>query len=585
MSEALKVLQKYWNYTNFRTEQNKVIKEVLSGKDVIALLPTGGGKSICYQVPALLTEGTSIVVSPLIALMEDQVEQLRSRGISAERLHSGLTQQSISRILDNALVGQVKILYVAPERLLQDQFLSICKQLDIGLIAIDEAHCISQWGHDFRPSYLEISNFLAELKSPQVIAVTATATERVIEEINSNLQLKKSIIMRASFKRSNIAISVTFTEDKINQLQQLLKGIKSKSLIYVRSRRQVQMISKILRSQNVAATYFHAGLSYKEKKKRQEDFKSGKTQIIAATNAFGMGIDVSDISLVVHYDMPPSVEEYYQEIGRAGRNGSDSRAVLLVSNEDVNFKTLKANQDFPTFDVMKLFYHKLFVHYDIVPHEGEGVRRNINIDELVEEDKWNYNLIRACLQRWENLSQIELIEEHRQSLLVKMSMSPRDARGLEFQLGKTYNLLAHLMRSYENIFDQWVTLDLKKMSLQFKVEESYILQKLNVLKRNGAIKIFTQELGTQVSFKANRRPTKDLNSFKQQYNDLQSMHQARWQGMIEMLGAEECRMKYILEYFNEENHDNCGICDLCTGSDDSYKRERLLEEQRRINES
>ena len=584
MAEALKVLQKYWNYTNFRTDQNKVIQEVLKGTDVIALLPTGGGKSICYQVPAILHEGTTIVVSPLIALMEDQVEQLRSRGISAERLHSGLTKQNISRILDNALMGEVKILYVAPERLLQDQFLGICKQLDISLVAIDEAHCISQWGHDFRPSYLQISEFISELHSPQVIAVTATATARVIQEIQEHLNIAKAAVMRSSFERSNIALSVSFVEDKIRNLQLLLQKQKGKALIYVRSRRQVQMISKILKTHGLSSTYFHAGLSYKDKKKRQDDFKNGKIQVIVATNAFGMGIDVSDISLVIHYDMPPSVEEYYQEVGRAGRNGQDSRAVLLVSNEDLNFKSLKASQDFPPFKIMKLFYHKLFVHYDIVPHEGEGMKRDLDIDALVEIDKWNYNLIRACLVRWENLGQLELLEENRQSLLVKMNMSPRDARGLEYQLGKTYNLLAHLMRSHESIFDKWVTLDLKKMSSQFKVEESYITQKLNVLKRNGAIKLFMQELGTQIRFKVNRKPAKELDAFSTQYADLQSMHQSRWQGMIDILGAEECRMKHILRYFNEEGHDDCGRCDNCTGSGDAYKREQLLEEQRRINE-
>jgi len=586
MTEALEALQKYWNYADFRTDQKKVIECLAQGHDVIALLPTGGGKSLCYQVPALINEGLTLVVSPLIALMEDQVQSLRAKGIAAERIHSGLRNIDIDRILGNVVLGKVKLLYVAPERLCQEQFVAFCRRRRIDLVAVDEAHCISQWGHDFRPSYLSIHEFLQSVGNPQLIALTATATAQVIKEVKASLRIPSAVIIKASFQRANIGVSIQATEDKIGQLEKLITTHDSKTIIYVRSRRQVQMIAKILRGQGVAATYFHAGLPYKLKKIRQEKFKIGDVSVVVATNAFGMGIDISDIGMIIHYDIPPSIEEYYQEIGRAGRDGSDSHAIVLVSEDDLNFKSRRMIDDFPAFDVLKEFYHRLHVNYNIPPLDGEGQLRDLSIDLLTNSKQWNYNLVNSCLHKWQSLGQIDLIEEDKNLMLVKMNCSPREARDFEAKLGKTYNLLDHLMRSHEGIFDQWVTIDTERMSSRFKVQEEYLITKLNTLRQAGALKLFTQESGTKIRFKNNRWLNRDLEQFRSMYDQLKTMHQDRWNNIRELLGEKNCRMQYILNYFDEPGIQECGRCDNC--SDEGKNNSSIdnkISEQRRINEA
>ncbi|MCL4117452.1 UNVERIFIED_CONTAM: hypothetical protein GTU68_034410 [Idotea baltica] len=584
MDDAVSALRKYWKYSNFRAPQSRVLKKLLEGHNVVGLLPTGGGKSLCYQIPALLRPNLTLVISPLIALMEDQVAALKRRGISAERVHSGLSADQIDRILDNVNYGVVKLLYVSPERLSQPLFISRIKNVTVDLLAIDEAHCISQWGHDFRPSYLDIGGFREEIGSPQTIALTATATLNVLSEIKKYLAISEAKVVRDSFKRSNISIRMTASEDKVGAIVSTMKSTNAKCIIYARSRRVVQMLASTLRSQGVNAAHYHAGVSYKAKKKKQEDFISGKLQVVAATNAFGMGIDISDIRQVIHYDLPPSIEEYFQEIGRAGRDGQDSIALALISKDDLDFKSSIIRTSFQPFPDLCTIYGLVHVLGGINLNEGELSIRDLDIDLVSEKSKLPFNNVRAIIKAWQYLGVFEILEEDKPRTLIKMKMSPRDTRGLEKRLGKAYRLLSDLMRSFEQIFDNWVEIDTLAMSKSYKVEESYLMTRLRFLQKEGAIRIYIQDAGEKILFKKNRVSQKYLKDYQPKYVQLKLRHEKRWDSMLKLVESTECRMKYILQYFGEVEVKPCGQCDNCFKESEQNRANLLIEKQRDINE-
>jgi len=584
MDDAVSALRKYWKYSNFRAPQSRVLKKLFEGDDVIGLLPTGGGKSLCYQIPALIQPNLTLVISPLIALMEDQVAALKARGISAERIHSGLSPDQIDRILDNVIYSDVKLLYVSPERLSQPLFITRINNVKIDLLAIDEAHCISQWGHDFRPSYLDIGRFREEIGNPHTIALTATATLNVLSEIKKYLCIPNASVVRDSFKRSNISIRMLPSEDKVGAIANAVQSDKSKSIIYARSRRVVQMVASTLRSQGINAAYYHAGVSYKAKKKRQKEFISGKLQVVAATNAFGMGIDISDIRQVLHYDLPPSIEEYFQEIGRAGRDGKDSIALALISNDDLDFKSSIIQSSFQPFSDMCMIYGLVHVLGGINLNEGELSIRDLDIDLVSEKSKLPYNHVRSIIKAWQYLGVFELLEEDKPRTLIKMTVSPRDARGLEKRLGKAYKLLSDLMRSFEQIFDHWIEIDTQSMAKNYKVEESYLLTRLKYLQKEGALRVFVQNAGEKILFKNNRVSQKFLKDYQPKYAQLKLRHEKRWASMLQLVESTECRMQYILQYFGEEEVQPCGFCDNCLKKSGSEKGNLLIEQQRDINE-
>lgn len=564
LNDAQKALQKYWNFSDFRTQQRKVLEAVLSGKDVIALLATGGGKSLCYQVPALLYDGITIVISPLISLMEDQVMALKARGIKAEAIHSGHTYATIDRIMDNCLFGDIKLLYVSPERLMHDIFQERVQKLQVDLIAIDEAHCISQWGHDFRPSYLKISEVLLGRRNTQIIALTATATPTVIDEIRAQLPSRDLTLIKDTFLRDNLSIRLHQSEDKVGDILELLKST-DKALIYARSRRNVQMISKTLINHEFDSGYYHAGLTYKEKKRIQEKYKSGKLDIVVATNAFGMGIDVADIRHVIHYDIPPSIEEYYQEIGRAGRDGAESRATLLLSKNNISYAKRRVEEAYPAFEQAKKFYKSLHVFYQIGLGEGTGIIKPLDIDMLSHQLGLSKREVSHLIGLWQKIGVIETSDQHKASTYIKIQRSPAELREEQERNEQYLSVLDYLMRNYEYLFDGWLRLDIEKDLRRLRVSKQRYDIILEELLHHGIIKLYRLAAGRMISFTADRLSMRYLDDFEAKYRVLKERAEQRWRGVEQLLDTKRCRMSTILDYFDEKNTVVCNKCDICLG--------------------
>ena len=582
IEDASKALQKYWNYPKFREKQGAVISEISKGQDVIALLPTGGGKSICYQVPALLLEGMTIVISPLISLMEDQVQALKSRGIKADAIHSGHTYSSIDRILDNCIYGNTRILYVSPERLSQVLFLERIRQVKVSMVAVDEAHCVSQWGHDFRPAYLKIKSFLEETRPRIVLSLTATATRKVLDELSQQLYNEPPILIRQSFLRSNIAIELRQTENKINQTIDLCRG-GLKTIIYVRSRRKVEMIAKTLANHNIPSAYYHAGISFKRKQEIQNQFTKGMLRTVVATNAFGMGIDVPDIRTVIHMDIPPSVEEYYQEIGRAGRDGLPSKAVFIIGKDDIQFSKRQLTANFPKLELLHKIYKYVHVHYSIGVREGQGQTKSLKIKELSTKFGYSNRVLLKSLTLWQKLGAWQILDDDRDRYYLKFNISPKEARQ-SFKAGSMdQKIIDHIMRHYEQVFSGWVELKLKRDSNKLAISESVLLEKIGELRNRNHIKFFQLEAGLKLCFLQDRQSTKELAAYDQTYHFLKKMSTQRWEGMNGFIQTDECRMVDILKYFDEEDSEPCSQCDNCMSYLGESKPD-YIRLQRQINE-
>lgn len=578
--QAQEALQKYWNYSDFRPLQKEVIEHVGHRHNTIALLPTGGGKSMCYQVPALLFEGLTIVVSPLISLMEDQVTSLKDLGIKADAIHSGLSHKNIDRILDNCKYGGTKMLYVSPERLMTELFITRMKQMNIAVLAVDEAHCISQWGHDFRPSYLKIRNFIDEVKPGQITALTATATPSVLEEIKEHLGIHNAALVSGSFARENLGITVLETEDKVGACFQLSKE-KAKTIIYVRSRRKVQMIAKTLQGHKISAAYYHAGLNYKLKKEIQKDFKAGKYQVIVATNAFGMGIDVSDIRQVVHFDLPPSLEDYYQEIGRAGRDGQPSKAVLLFAKDDLKYSKKRATESFPDFELAKKFLKLIYIYYQINVTDGIGITRSFDFKKIAELGSVGQKDVVLNAQLWEKLGLFDINEDNQRRIFIKANLSPREMR---YEAGQNMQGdLNYMMRHFENFFDGWTQIDVARESRHLNKSPSEVIDLLDLFKARKIISKFVLEPGKRITFLEDRISSKNLDIFKKKYHFLKKMSEERWASIEAFVNNDSCKMVTILKYFGEEKATTCGLCDPCLGIKNQQGRQ--VADQRSINES
>ena len=580
---ALKTLQKYWNYPNFRAKQQEVIDALSTGQNVIALLPTGGGKSICYQVPALAQEGVTVVISPLISLMEDQVSALKALKIKAEAIHSGHTYGNIDRILDNCIYGDIKLLYVSPERLQHDLFKERIKKIQVNLVAIDEAHCISQWGHDFRPSYLEIRTFLDEIKPSQIIALTATATDQVLRELEELLFAKAPVVVKGSFVRDNIGIEFRDTEDKVGTIADICKT-PLKTIIYVRSRRRVQMIAQVLTNHKFRAAYYHAGLTYKEKRDIQSKFKKNELDIVVATNAFGMGIDIANVQRVIHYDIPPSVEEYYQEIGRAGRDGSDSKAILMLSKDNLKFSRKKLTEDFPEFENAKKIYKSVHVFYNVGIHEGIGISKPCKPKMISEAIGLGPRKLMNGLKLWQRLGAWELSYDSRPRIYCNIVMTPQELRKEENRHKGLYPIMDYFMRQYEHLFEGWIQLDLDKDRRRLKLPLSEYKDALDELAEHGIVKLYKLQPGQMISFIQDRVSNKYLSPFKLKYDALKKMSHDRWRGVEQLIQTKECRMNSILKYFNETPSEVCGSCDNCLSNGVKHYGKSVISNQQALNE-
>lgn len=564
IEQALVNLQTFWGHESFRPKQRETISHLLTQeRPVIALLPTGGGKSLCYQVPATLFEGVSIVISPLISLMEDQVSGLKAVGVSCECIHSGLNAKSIDRILENCRLGHIKLLYVSPERLLTDIFRDRIAQCKVSLIAIDEAHCISQWGHDFRPAYLNIIEFIKTAPKAKIIALTASATQIVLNEIMAVLQIEDAIIVKDSFRRDNIALSISKVSDKLKSVRLLCQELSdTKIIVYCRSRRTVQLIAKVLQNVQIQAEYFHAGLNYRNKQKIQKRFKKGQIRVIVATNAFGMGIDVKDIGAVIHYGIPPSLEEYYQEIGRAGRDGRSARADLFYDTNDVNYLQNTIDVEFPDFTWLSNMYKRLHVSFQLAI--GEGAGRSFPYDVTALSAKMNisgkdlYGVIKAI----SILGYIQIVEEINDKDFVKFSVDARSIR--DAHLTPTLDLISSdLMRSYDNAWEDWTQLDVEHIAKRLDFVVLEYRASLDKLRRMGLIKYYHISPGARLQWLDNRISTQDFLLAKRKYLNQKERRQIRTDGIIAFVLTDKCRVKVMLEYFGETLNGVCYKCDHC----------------------
>ncbi|RYZ24638.1 MAG: ATP-dependent DNA helicase RecQ, partial [Chitinophagaceae bacterium] len=518
MQDIHSILENYWGYEAFRPQQEEIIQSVLGSQDTLALLPTGGGKSICYQVPALAQDGICIVVSPLIALMKDQVENLRKRGIGALVIYSGMQRKDIIRTLENARQDYFKFLYVSPERLETSLFKEYLPALNVNLIAVDEAHCISQWGYDFRPSYLKIAALREELPDVPVLAVTASATEAVQKDICEKLQFQKPAVFRQTFERKNLSYSVFQVDAKATKLVDIVKKVQGSGIIYCKSRKRTTEVASLLQMHGISANFYHAGLSSEERSKRQQDWIENKTRIIVCTNAFGMGIDKPDVRTVVHMDAPDCLENYYQEAGRCGRDGKKAYAVLLYDGRDVDdLETLHVNR-YPSFEIIKQVYDGLVNFLQIPVNDGQDKVYSFRFDEFVRNFKLNVHQALSALQALETDGWIEYNEKNFTPSTLGFTTSKKVLYDFYEQHPEFEEILTALLRTYEGIFDFPVFISEALLVKLMRLEEKQIKELLLKITGFGIIQYTPQNDAPQIVFRKNRVATHDLRINLAAYN-------------------------------------------------------------------
>lgn len=567
MSSPLEILQKYWNHSEFRNSQEAIIKAVLSSKDVIALLPTGGGKSVCFQIPALLNDGLCIVISPLIALMEDQVSGLLAKGIKAVALTSSLTQNDIVAIFDNLQFGNYKFLYLSPERLSSEFIQEKIGQLPVNLIAVDEAHCISEWGHDFRPSYRNIHKIKQLHPNTPTIALTASATAKVVEDIANNLELTNVSIFKESLKRTNLAYKLTKTEDVFFALKQLLSKHKTPTIIYTSSRKAAKNTSLFLNANGFNSTFYHGGLTFNEKKEAYNNWLNEKTSIMVATNAFGMGIDKENVSTIIHTNLPYSLENYMQEAGRAGRNGTEAMSVIMYNEAiEFDFKN-RFEKGQTTIDFITEVYVKLNQHFQVSLSETPFTSFPFNFQEFCE--KYGLSKLRTynAIQQLKNQEIIALDEQFNRKSEVTFKASHIEVLTYCEKHIKFNNLIKLLLRSYGGIFDDLKKIDEYQLAQKLGLTSSQIIQQLENIEKDGFI-IYTPITDTSfIRFLVPRDDKRTINRVAKSIKEHQKIKLDKAKAVIKYIhNSKQCRSNLLLSYFNEYTTEKCGICDICTST-------------------
>jgi ATP-dependent DNA helicase RecQ len=577
MPKSLEILQKYWKHDQFRSLQKEIIDSVLNGQDTFALLPTGGGKSICFQVPALMKEGICLVISPLVALIKDQVQNLQSRDIKAIALTGGLKSNEISVLLDNCQYGNYKFIYLSPERLQTDWILDRIKQLPISMIAIDEAHCVSQWGHDFRPSYLKISNLKTHFSKIPFIALTASATKRVQEDVILQLGLKKVAIFKKSFKRKNIAYFVTVAEDKLFKMEQILRKNTEPSIIYVRNRKSCLDISSQLHSMGFQATYYHGGLSAKEKERNMELWISEKVQVIVATNAFGMGIDKANVKTVIHIQLPENIENYYQEAGRAGRNEEKAYAVLLTSSYD----KLNVENQFISVLPDKEFLNNMFVklcnYFQIAYGEGIEEQFTFNLNQFCS--KYQFPIIKTynALQFLDRQGIVSLSQEFSEKVTVQFIIPSKEVIRYMSLNTKEEPIILALLRTYPGIHEVPAAINLTLIAKKAETTENKVSTLLLQLAEKGLIEYHAKSNDTSILFNVIREDERTINSISKNLEIQNKLKRQQLNSVIEYVNdVKNCKSKLILNYFEEESNENCGICSYCISTTNVQNQEEDL---------
>jgi ATP-dependent DNA helicase RecQ len=558
------ILKRYWGYEAFRPQQEEIIQSILAGNDTLALLPTGGGKSICYQVPALAQDGICIVVSPLIALMKDQVENLKKRGIGALLIYSGMSRKDIIRTLENARQEYFKFLYVSPERLETSLFKEYLPALTINLIAVDEAHCVSQWGYDFRPSYLRIAALREELPDVPVLAVTASATEAVQKDICERLAAAPGWkVFRQSFERKNISYSVFKIDGKSTKLVNILKKVQGSAIVYCKSRKRTSEVASLLQMHGLSASYYHAGLAQPERAKRQQEWIDNKTRIIVCTNAFGMGIDKPDVRIVVHIDAPDGLESYYQEAGRCGRDGEKAYAVLLYDEKDIEELQGLHLVRYPSFPIIQSVYEALVNYLQIPVHSGQDRSFNFRFDEFIRNFKLGAHQALYSMQALESDGWID----HNEKAFTPATLVFTTSKALLYEFYKSHpeheTTLTTLLRTYEGVFDYPAFVSESLLVKLLRKDEDEIKSELQKISSYGIIRYTAINDAPQITFRKNRVATVDLKINLTAYNKRKEIFIDRVKKMVQYITAPACRSFFISHYFGDEGAKECGVCDNC----------------------
>ncbi|BFG70542.1 ATP-dependent DNA helicase RecQ [Sediminibacterium sp. KACHI17] len=544
--------------------QEEIIQSVLDGKDTLALLPTGGGKSICFQVPALLMDGLCLVISPLIALMQDQVAHLIEKGIAAATLNSGMSYGEVRSLLQKASRGDYKFLYVSPERIESALFKEYLPVLDINLIAVDEAHCISQWGYDFRPPYLRIAALREELSNVTIIALTASATEKVQEDIIQKLALNHTSVFRQSFERPALSYSSFEAESKMNKLIQILQGVPGSSIVYTNSRKLTKEVCQLLQLQGILADYYHAGLTQDERERKQKAWIQDQTRVMVCTNAFGMGIDKPNVRSVIHYNIPDCLENYYQEAGRAGRDGKKSFAVLLYHLNDIEQLKNLPDKKFPPLTTIQSVYQSLADFFQLPVGTGEGAYFDFDLRQFTENFKLDTTTVINTLKVLEQEGHISFAESIFLPSQV-MFVTDKDALyAFETAQPQLEGLIKILLRTYEGIFDNRVSIFESSLAKVMRTEQAVIQQQLKELAAYGIIEYLPKKDSPQIHYLLNRAPAKYLHIDHDAYHERKQNYTARVSDMIRYVTDQDsCRSKYIGNYFGDTQLSACGICDHC----------------------
>ncbi|CAL1520577.1 ATP-dependent DNA helicase RecQ [Chitinophaga sp. MM2321] len=564
MSTPVAILQQYWGYDQFRSLQEDIIDAILAGQDTLALLPTGGGKSICFQVPAMMKPGMCLVITPLIALMKDQVANLKKKGISAYSIYSGMPYQEVERVLESARRGGCKFLYVSPERLLSKLFQTYCDGLPVNLIAVDEAHCISQWGYDFRPAYLQIADIRSFFPGTPVLALTASATPKVQTDICDKLLMKDAKVFTKSFARSNLSYSVLEETTKIDKVKHILDRVPGCGIIYCRNRKRTKEIASLLEMQGIAASYYHAGLPQTERAARQEAWINNETRIMVCTNAFGMGIDKPDVRIVVHYDMPDGLEAYYQEAGRAGRDEQKAYAVLLYNEHELTDMHERIALQFPTLEEIREVYQGIVNYLQVPVGSAEGMYFDFDINDFARTFQLNLTVAYSAIRLLEQEGVLQLSESVFLPSRIEFITDKESLYAFESAYPALEEIIKTLLRTYEGIFDHSVPVYERQIGRIMLMEDDDIAAQLHQLHQYGILRYHARRDEPQLSLLQERVSAQHLRINMARIEVRKKVYTDRLLAMFAYArNRDTCRTQQLVTYFGETDSTPCGVCDSC----------------------
>ncbi|KAB4782739.1 RecQ family ATP-dependent DNA helicase [Bacteroides thetaiotaomicron] len=585
MNKYQEILKQYWGYDSFRDLQEEIITSIGEGKDTLGLMPTGGGKSITFQVPALAQEGICIVITPLIALMKDQVQNLRKREIKALAIYSGMTRQEILTALENCIFGNYKFLYISPERLDTEIFRTKLRSMKVSMITVDESHCISQWGYDFRPAYLKIAEIRELLPEVPVLALTATATPEVVTDIQARLKFREGNVFRMSFERKNLAYIVRKTDNKTKELLYILQRISGSAIIYVRNRRRTKEITELLMNEGITADFYHAGLDNAVKDLRQKRWQSGEVRVMGATNAFGMGIDKPDVRIVLHLDLPDSPEAYFQEAGRAGRDGEKAYAVILYSKSDKTTLHKRVVDTFPDKEYILNVYEHLQYYYQMAMGDGFQCIREFNLEEFCRKFKYFPVPVDSALKILTQAGYLEYTDEQDNSSRILFTIRRDELYKLR-EMGKEAEaLIQSILRSYTGVFTDYAYISEESLAVRTGLTRQQIYNILVTLTKRRIVDYIPRKKTPYIIYTRERLELRFLHIPASVYEERKARYEARIKAMEEYVTTENiCRSRMLLRYFGEKNEHNCGQCDVCLSkrATDNLSEESYEEVKRQI---